>query len=70
MTPEAIKRVIEAAILVADAPVSTAQLRALFKEEDGVDDLAGAVRQALNETREDVAAGSYTPLTLATDRRG
>ena len=69
MTPEQIKRVIEAAILVADAPVSTAQLRGLFKEEDGVEDLANAVRSALNEIREDVADRGYELIQVASGYR-
>lgn len=69
MTPEAIKKIVEAAILVADAPVSTAQLRALFKEEDGVEDLANAVRQALNEIREDVADRGYELVQVASGYR-
>ena len=69
MTPLEIKKVVEAAILVAEAPVSAAQLRALFKEDDGVEDIAAAVRQALNEIREGVGDHGYELVQVASGFR-
>ena len=69
MTPLEVKQVVEAAILVADAPVSTAQLRALFKEEDIEGEIVAHVREALVEIRADVEDRGFELVQVASGFR-